>query len=516
MNDSFAPRPLDRYTQFTELAAVIHRFLGRAIMPIVGLLLAIVLVLIVTDNPGWLAFGIMAAGTIVALTAWKSEGIGLPFVPVFAIQHMITYGTPIATQNYTIVSYSSDRMTQAGIEVCVFLFVMTLAWRAGMRVFQARHTYVYALKAFSREGSHVRTRMGVGLVALVTVYNVLDSLHFVAAILAMLPGGAGSLVSALVKATMMGGYFLLSVSIGSDEAPRGIRGFLWASLALNALIITSTFLLSATTNLFASVIIGLFWGSGRMPWRFLVVIAAILSFLHLGKFEMRNRYWTADAPSMDTSLFNLPRHYGEWIDASFRNLTGGEDRNVSLFKKDRNKTPSMLARVNNAQNLLYAIEAVEGRSIPVLKGATYALIPPLLMPRILWPDKPRVHEGQILLNVHFGRQSLSDTFRTYIAWGLLPEAYGNFGPIYGAIFLGLVLGVLFARVETATAFKPLLSLEGLVVFAVFIELTVSFEMVASVLTTSVFQSAVIIALACIPFVHRMHLVRPTDEAEDEF
>jgi hypothetical protein len=130
----------------------------------------------------------------------------------------------------------------------------------------------------------------------------------------------------------------------------------------------------------------------------------------------------------------------------------------------------------------------------------------------LWPDKPRAHEGQVQLNVHFGRQDLKSTFTTYVAWGLLPEAYGNFGSIWGGVILGLSLGLFFAWAEVVTAMKPLLSLEGLITFALFMELTVSFEMVASVLVTALFQSGVIIALACIPFVYNTWVIRPDEDA----
>jgi hypothetical protein len=515
MNESSSRlHALDRYTQFTELAFVVHRLLGRGLLLLTGLLITVVVLLLFTDNPGWLALLYISAGTLLSLAIWHGKGVGIPIIPVFALQHLITYGTPIVTRNETIVPYSPEFITQAGFEVCVFLSVMTVAWRLGMELFKTRPTYSYALRVFSEGDAHMRIRVGVGLIAIVTAYNVADSMRVIHSILEMLPGGTSSLVSAMIKATTMAGYFLVAMSIGSGETKGGVKGFFWCTFVANALIIASSFLLSSATNLVASVVIGLFWGSGRMPWRFLLITAGILSFLHLGKFEMRDRYWDVETESADTKLIDLPRHYGEWVDASYRNMLGSRKDEAASFKTLGEDTPSMLARVNNAQNLLFAINAVEGRAIPVLGGATYALIPPLLIPRVLWPEKPRAHEGQVTLNVHFERQNLSASYKTYIAWGLLPEAYGNFGPIWGAAILGLALGLLFARIETITACKPLLSLEGLVTFAVFIELSVSFEMVASVLTTALFQSVVIITMACMPFVHHAYVVRPADAEAD--
>jgi hypothetical protein len=298
------------------------------------------------------------------------------------------------------------------------------------------------------------------------------------------------------------------MSLGSGEAKTGLRLLFWGTLTLNALIMASGFLLSSVTNLFAAVVIGLFWSSGRMPWRFIFLATLPLAVLHLGKFEMRERYWGERAEETFTpTVQNLPKYYGEWLDASLRNLPGAGAES-SGFAPQKKSTSSLLARVDNLQNLLFAIEAIEGQSHPTLGGATYSLIPPLLIPRMFWPEKPRAHEGQVLLNVHFGRQDLNATLTTYIAWGLLPEAYGNFGALWGGVFLGLILGLFFAWAEVVTATKPLLSLEGLITFALFMELTVSFEMVSSVLVTALFQSGVIIALACIPFVYLTRVERP--------
>ena len=132
----------------------------------------------------------------------------------------------------------------------------------------------------------------------------------------------------------------------------------------------------------------------------------------------------------------------------------------------------------------------------------------MLIPRIFWPEKPRTHEGQILLNVHFGRQELDSTFQTYIAWGLLAEAYGNFGAILGNLVLGVFLGICCAWLENFTARKLLLSLEGFISFTLLLGIMGSFEMVASVLVTSTFQSVMVLAAASIPFVERTSLRRP--------
>jgi hypothetical protein len=215
---------------------------------------------------------------------------------------------------------------------------------------------------------------------------------------------------------------------------------------------------------------------------------------------------------MTVRLEEMPGSYAEWFEVSYDVLTGNENRTGGFGgQKAHNKGVSLLERVNNLQNLLFVVDAMDTWGISPLGGKTYTLIPPLLLPRIIWPDKPRAHEGQIMLNVHFGRQDLDSTLTTYVAWGLLPEAYGNFGPRFGALFLGIVLGVGFAWLENFTARKLLLSLEGFIAFTVLLAMTNSFEMVASVLVTSLFQAIGVLVIASTPFIERMTVTRPPTE-----
>jgi hypothetical protein len=280
----------------------------------------------------------------------------------------------------------------------------------------------------------------------------------------------------------------------------------WALLIANGLMSSVDFLLATAAANLITVAIGFFWSNGRIPWRYLTIVMIVLSFFNTGKTTMRERYWgNDDAPATQVGIDQIPAVFAEWAQVSFDAILENDANKTSAGFDNRsqaNKNQTLLDRIDNLQNLLFVIDAVSTDHIKPLDGQTYALIPPLLVPRILWPDKPRSHEGQVLLNVHFGRQDLESTFTTYIAWGLLPEAYGNFGPIAGSICLGIFLGVFFAWVENITARKLVMSMEGFLSLSLLMNLMNSFEMVASVLVTSTFQSFVVIVAACLPFVQR--------------
>ena len=510
MTTAFRPRPLDRYTQIGDLAETVRWVVQRSLLPISVILLGEIVFLFFSGSRGTGAFAMIAVGTVIVLGVWRTRGIGLPLVPLIAIQNLIVYALPIVIGHEVLASYPENYITKAGLELLIFSCSLVGAWLVGMEVFRPASALSYALQGFDREGSSRLKRLGLTLITGSSLYLLCQSLNLLGFIFTTLPDGSYSLITTLVSATGACGFFLVSMFVGTRGLSLGGRAFFWALLAGNCFISAAGFLLSATTALLASVLIGLFWSTGRMPWRYLAIVVLILSYLNLGKITMRERYWNPEGDSAPLfTLVQMPRYYTEWIQASYEAMVP-DHRHESVLDEQSNpkKTQSLLERVNNLQNLLFVIDAMDRAHIPPLYGETYALIPPLLAPRIFWPEKPRTHEGQIRLNVHFGRQDLESTFQTYVAWGLLPEAYGNFGEKAGAIFLGVCLGLFFAWIENFTAQKLLLSLEGFLAFSILLGLVGSFEMVASVLITSVFQSMIVLVIATAFFVEPMILQRP--------
>jgi hypothetical protein len=490
-----------------------RHFLKRGIWPIVTGVCVCFAVLIFTGHPGAPAFALIAIGNLILLAMWSNNGQGLPLIPVLGIQNLVAYGLPLLTKNENVMGYPPEYMFKAGQEMLIFSLTLAITWRIGMQVIPTHSKLCYALQGFD-SASPKLGRLGLGMVIGSSLYHLLHSAGALDSILAMLPAGMESIENAFISAISASGFFLTAMMIGRG-AIRGIgRSIFWVLLWLQCFISASGFLLSATTTVLFSAGIGLFWGGGKIPWRLIGISAAMLAFLNLGKFTMRERYWrTAEEGGAPTfGITEMPHYYTEWIGASVDAITGApvtsskRDAFSQLKQQDDSQQSgqSLLDRINNLQNLLFVIDAMESNHVPPLGGASYAVIPPLLIPRVIWGgNKPRSHEGQVRLNVHFGRQDLNSTFSTYIAWGLLPEAYGNFGPATGAIILGGVLGFFAAWVERFGARKLVLSLEGFLSFTLFLGIANSFEMVASVLVTSIFQAFVPTILASLPFVEQI-------------
>ncbi|HEX2852738.1 MAG TPA: hypothetical protein VHO24_05825 [Opitutaceae bacterium] len=515
MNKPGAPTTLDRYTQLGELAENVRQILQRTLGLLGVLLGATVTYLALHGKPGAAALGLISIGTLVVFWVWRSRGIGLPLLPVLALQHLVAYGLPIAIGHSVVQDYPSEFLFSAGIEVFVFCCVLAGAWKFGMQIFRPAPAVSYALQGLNREGTGKLRRWGFSLIFVSTVYQLLQAMNGLGLVFALLPSGTASLLVALMSAAAACGFFIVAMFVGGKELSSGSRGIFWFLMVLNCLMGAAAYLLSPATTIVAAVLIGLFWARGRIPWQYLMVVLSILAFLNLGKYTMRDRYWhkTENDPMPTITLFQMPASYAEWIEVSYQAVTGKEEKNPgSTIEKSTKKGVSLFERINNLQNLLYVINATETWKIAPLGGKTYSLIPPLLLPRIFWPDKPRTHAGQVMLNVHFGRQALESTFETYIAWGLLAEAYGNFGSFWGALFLGVVLGIFCAWLENATARKLLLSLEGFIAFTILLGIASSYEMVASILVTSMFQAIVPLIIMSIPFVRRMSITRPAPAA----
>jgi hypothetical protein len=507
------PQPLDRYTTMGDMTGNVRRMLKRALLPIAVVLTSSILYLSYSGSAGTLSFGLMSAGVLIALTVWANSAIGVPLLPMIAVQQFVVCGLPILTGHEVVTAYPREFVTRAGLEVLIFSCSLAASWRMGMQLFTPGTPLAYALLGVDREGIAGLSRLGFGLVVTSTAFLVLQSLGFTGFLFQLLPAGSNSILVAIIAATSACGFFLLSMIVGSGEMSATSRTAFWVLMAANCLISASSLLLSTATIVLGAVVIGLFWSTGRLPWRFIILMAVTFSFFNTGKYAMRERYWHQDedeAP-LTSGLLDLPRFYFEWIQCGLDSFAAvpDETRGPTKARAGKHSEQGLFERLNNLQNILFVMDSVELDHVAPLDGATYTIIPPLLIPRIFWPDKPRTHEGQVLLNVHFARQVLDQTFATYVAWGLLAEAYGNFGAVKGVLLLGLFMGMIFAWAENFTTRKPLLSTEGFVAFAIFLGLANSFEMVASVMITSIFQSLVPIVVACLPFVRQKTVVRPS-------
>jgi hypothetical protein len=451
---------------------------------------------LLATRPEWSpAFFMMLLPTLLGLWLWtKSPRTGLPFLPLFLIQQAFVYALPLVVGNETLIDVGSSVITTAGLGVGIFLICLLGGWR--LAVFSGTSKPSKANIVLPGRGAAVErcltlafALLGLSLafelaVRAGVIFKVLPTpLHGMLPIIRIAAGAAGIL-----------GAFFGGLAVG-DYPEYARRWIYWALLLSIFFLSVGDVLISAASALVISAVLGLALGKQRVPFGFLLVALGLVGFLNQGKFDMRARYWSGEGNFSGISLRGLPAFYGEWAAASAGRLFGSETPGGTVVTADGDNGQSIFDRVNNMQNMVFVLRALESPENLLLMGQTYSLIPALFIPRFLWAEKPRTHEGQILLNLHFGRQmNVEQTERTFIAWGLLPEAVGNFGSWFGPPLLGLFLGVVMGWLERISRAKRLFSVEGMVLGGLLLITVGSYEMVASVLLTSIFQFLVVVTI----------------------
>jgi hypothetical protein len=134
------------------------------------------------------------------------------------------------------------------------------------------------------------------------------------------------------------------------------------------------------------------------------------------------------------SLEQVPSLLTEWTSDGIGAIASGE------IQQD----------IINRASLLYLLLRVQQLTpdyIPYLGGETYALTPTYLVPRFLNPDKTFSQAGLALLNIRYGFQTKEEVAFTTIGWGMISEAYANFGylGVFGAAILLGMLAAFFTR-----------------------------------------------------------------------
>jgi hypothetical protein len=114
--------------------------------------------------------------------------------------------------------------------------------------------------------------------------------------------------------------------------------------------------------------------------------------------------------------------------------------------------------------MVLAVEEATPQIIPYLEGETYALLPSMLVPRFLEPDKTESQAGLNLLSVRYGRERAENTSKTTIGWGMVAEAYANYGDP-AVVAVGAIFGALCGFLMRISATVAPLSLAMLMAIA---------------------------------------------------
>lgn len=397
---------------------------------------------------------------------------GMPVFPFFALTYLWTFCLPLLSENPNVLKYAPEQHLYAGVTTAIFLMSGTLVW---VQLVKSPEDIKKPYRALQTEKAETFFIAIVGAGALLNMY-VIGGWKGI-------PDDLFTIVRGIILGLSFLGIFVLAYRCGEGSLPRKkIRVFL-IFLALNILSAAASLILKTALTLFLLSVIAFVIGGRRLPLIAVMVGLIMLLPLHYGKHEMRHKYWSANEAHF-VQPWEYPAWFQEWSGYAMENL----DPKPKRYEPKKEKKESFIERSSVIHMLMMAQEKIPSQYTYV-SGATYAIIPLLFMPRALSPNKIRSHEGTHMLNIHIHRQTYQDTLKTTIAWGLLPEAYANFGLI-GCAGIGGILGAFYGLVTRLAIGTPAFSARTMFCVLVLSLALASTEWTAGVYAATLFQSSV--------------------------
>ncbi|MDJ0648117.1 MAG: hypothetical protein QNJ60_05365 [Xenococcaceae cyanobacterium MO_188.B19] len=406
----------------------------------------------------------------------RNRAKGLPLFPVLAINFLFTHSFPLINNHKQIAKYTPSQHFIASLIVASFLIVATFCWLSYVEKTPPKNGY-------SKEFSKTQVfPFFISSLILRIIYEVGIISGFLWLIL---PGPLISVVRALTGSIVVLAIVTISYLLGGKLLTKN-QAFLFLSLMIILLFVTGVGLYLNSFGLYIFLgCVGWMLGSKKIPWRLLLISFLILSFLNMGKGATRAYYWHRSNSTIQTSEYI--QVYKRWIDNSLQQIRKTED---VIQYEDKRKDNNNLIERSSLIHMLLKVQTATGTEKPYLEGKTYSIIPQLLVPRFLNKDKIRGGSGNHMLTVYYGLQSYKATFRTSIGWGLLQEAYANFGWV-GCLGLGLFLGNLYGWLTRWSMNSSTLSFRFLVAL-LFLMLAFKGEFTMGSFVSVAFQSLIIL------------------------
>jgi hypothetical protein len=399
----------------------------------------LVLLLLSPFSADSIAYLCVTVPVLIPIFLWVNNGaFGIPVLPLIAVLFYVYYAMPLLVGD-TLRIYKASDLVWAALSVGLFLTAASLAaWPfLTPRRNQSRTAAAGSVSRYARsvkERSLRNISFADDLNRLIFV-GLTAGIFFDAAIISGQVGVLGNF-SGLVRACVFPLTYVACYLTGFARGAGLLTGRRWlfafgGFAAVTALSMSSLFLVGGAMNI-AAVVLGYILGTKRVPWASLIAAFALLSVLNAGKGSVRDMYWARDSQTVqNASLMQIPGMLIDWFVEGISNIESSAARvhNSSLLERT-----SLL-------HMVLAVQQATPRVIPYLEGETYAMLPQMLVPRFIEPDKIESQAVLNLLSVRYGRESATETVKTTIGWGMVSEAYANFGDL-GVIMVGAVFGLL--------------------------------------------------------------------------
>jgi hypothetical protein len=463
------PLPDEQVMDYAMLGGA-HAQRGRQLFATGMGLLGVVLVVLayranVEDMMHLMLGLIMFALSVVPSLLWaRGGGSRFPVFETIMILCANAYALPVLNAQEQLADYSPGVITQASLSVILYQLTAILTYQ--------NVTGIPGRSTFWREAlitNQVEKYMVYGLI-LSTIYIAVSNFT------TWIPRDLESLLRAIFFGISILCTFISAQRWGRGEMRQDEKAVMVVTVTLQLTMMSVGLVLIQAISQLGIGILGYLCGGKRVPWLVLLIAFPIIALLHTGKTRMREKYWQGGAPL--PTLTQLPTFYSEWIDNGLLPTSGSK----SVSQKMLERTSLM--------HILCLITTYTPDRQDYLYGSTYRHVIPQLIPRFFWPEKPRSHVATYELGIYYGLQREEDNATTTIAFGLLAEAYANFGMV-GAIMLGAFWGYWLKKLQIWSTFSPMLSFAGLLM-VLLTAWAFNAEMTMAVWVSSLQQAATVV------------------------
>jgi hypothetical protein len=435
------------------------------------------------DDPLHLYLGLMiVVGSFYPALQWaRRKDDRFPVFEVLMLTCLNTYAVPLLSGHRDLAVYSDDTITEAALGVLLYQAVAIGVY--SMSRARPKTTPAWTEEVISHD---IVNYLAIGMV-ITTAYTIINLLT------TWIPSDLNGPIRAVCYGVGIIATFIQARMWGQGTFPHYRKAAFVFQLALQVIFSWAALFLIGGISILVLALLGYVSGGKKLPTLALVVVLPILGVLHNGKSQMREKYWDGGAPS--PTLTTLPAFYSEWIGYGL-NPESDDD------PTKRRHASKLLERTSLFHMMCLVVDCTPARQ-PYLEGLTYSYVPGQFIPSFFWKGKPPAHVATNRLSVYYGLQREEDTVKTTIAFGMLTEAYANFG-FFGIALLGAAFGFWLKRIGDWSANSPILSYPGLLL-VVLMAWSFQAELTLAAWLSSLYQACM--AVLGVPFVMRNFLGR---------
>ncbi len=395
------------------------------------------------EDPLHLYFGlfILFLAILPCLLWARRGGRHLPTFEVLMLTTANAYGLPLLTGHIQLKAYDFETISTAALGILVYQItaISTFLLIRGRPI----RSPMFMNEVLTRD---LKKFVAYGLL-LSTAYSVISVYYS-----DLIPSETNSILRAVSFGIGMVSTFAQARSWGQKELAAYEKIFLVVMISVQAASQFSTLYLVTGMSLIVLGLVGYVSGARKLPFVATLAFFSIAALLHNGKSTMRSKYWGAEGVREQITVQQLPAFFSEWVEAGL-STTGQDD--------EREMTKKLLER-SSVFHIMCLVVSNSPERLPYLNGETYVHVPGQLIPRFFWKDKPQAHVATDILCIYYGLQDEVTVRNATIGFGMIAEAYANFG-FYGVGLLAFVFGAVYKRIQTATSESPMLSYPGIFV-----------------------------------------------------